>query len=139
MDYKQITAPCGMDCFNCIGYLANEDPKWIPEIANTLNISVEQAEKAVCKGCRNQNGKIPFLPMECNVYPCIKRKSISFCYECHEFPCDHLHPYADQASKVPHNTKVFNLCLIKKLGLEAWAQEKAKSVREVYFTGNWKL
>jgi hypothetical protein len=139
MDYKQMTAPCGLDCFNCIGYLANEDPKWIPLIANTLNISQEQAEKAVCKGCRNQKGKIPFAPMVCNVYPCVKNKEISFCYECPDFPCDHLHPYADQASKVPHNTKVFNLCLIKKMGLEEWAKSKAKAVKDTYFNGTWKL
>lgn len=139
MDYKQMTAPCGLDCFNCIVCLANEDPKWIPVIAKALNISSEQEEKIVCKGCRNQNGKIPFLSMECNVYPCVKSKNISFCYECPEFPCDHLHPYADQASKVPHNIKVFNLCLIKKLGLENWAKDKAKNVRETYFNESWKL
>jgi hypothetical protein len=40
-----------------------------------------------------------------------------------------------QASKLPHNTKVFNLCLIKKIGLESLAKDKAKSVKDVYFTG----
>ena len=25
MDYKQMTAPCGLDCFNCPMYLANEN------------------------------------------------------------------------------------------------------------------
>jgi hypothetical protein len=29
--------------------------------------------------------------------------------------------------------KVFNLALIRKIGMEKWAQEKAKSVRERYF------
>jgi hypothetical protein len=135
MDYKQMTAPCGLDCFNCIGYLANENPKLIPVIAEEFNISPEEAEKAVCKGCRNQDGRIPFIPVECNVYSCVKSKSISFCYECAEFPCDHLHPYADQAAKVPHNTKVFNLCLIKKMGLETWAENKAKDVKDTYFNG----
>jgi len=43
------------------------------------------------------------------------------------------------ASKVPHNTKVFNLCLIKKMGLEKWATEKAKSVKDTYFKGKFKL
>ncbi len=134
-----MTAPCGLDCFNCIAYLANEDPKWIPLIAKALDISLDRAEKAICKGCRNQDGKIPFLPMECHVYPCAKSKSISFCHECPQFPCDYLHPYADQAAKVPHNTKVFNLCLIKRLGLKTWAKERAKGVKETYFNGSWKL
>ena len=39
MEYKQITSPCGLDCFNCIGYLANEDTKLIPVIVEALNCS----------------------------------------------------------------------------------------------------
>jgi len=134
-----MTAPCGLDCFNCIGYLANSDPKMIIEISKTLNISPEQAKQAVCKGCRNQKGKIPFHPMECRVYPCSKRKNVVFCHECSDFPCDYLHPYADQASRLPHNTKIFNLCLIKKLGLKTWAEDKAKAVKETYFHNKWTL
>jgi hypothetical protein len=139
MDYRQMTAPCGLDCFNCIGYLAGIDPEKLSEFAQALNTSVEEAEKAVCKGCRNQGGKIPFIPAECRVYPCAEKKKIAFCYECDDFPCDYLHPYADQAAKVPHNTKVFNLCLIKKMGLDAWASEKAKKVKVTYFNESWTL
>lgn len=95
-------------------------------------------EVAICKGCRNENGKIPF-PIKCNLYPCAEKKRVAFCCDCSDFPCDYLHPYADRANQVPHNTKVFNLCLIKKLGVESWAKDKAKSVREVYFTGKWRL
>jgi hypothetical protein len=134
-----MTAPCGLDCFNCICYLANDNPDLKPVIAAAFNISDEAAEKTVCRGCRNHDGDIPFIPMKCRVYPCTQSKNISFCYECAEFPCDHLHPYADKAEKVPHNTKVFNLCLIKKMGLEEWAKGKAKSVKATYFNGNWKL
>lgn len=139
MDFERLTAPCGLDCFNCIGYLANDKPEMLNLIAEMLNISLEQAKQAVCKGCRNQKGRIPFAPMQCRVYPCAENKKISFCCDCQDFPCDYLHPYADQASKVPHNTKVFNLCLIKKLGLKVWAEDKAKSVKEKYFKAKWEL
>lgn len=139
MDYKQMTAPCGLDCFNCIGFLANENPDLLPKIAEALGIPREQAGQAVCKGCRNHNGDIPFLPVKCRVYPCVQEKGIDFCCDCGAFPCDYLHPYADQAAKVPHNTKVFNLCLIKKMGLDAWAAEKAKQVKETYFKEKWTL
>lgn len=60
MDFKQMTAPYGLDCFNCIGYLANEDPKLISVIAEALGISSEQAQNAVCKGCRNQRAWFRF-------------------------------------------------------------------------------
>jgi hypothetical protein len=75
----------------------------------------------------------------CNVYRCISKKGIDFCFECPDFPCDHLHPYADKASQRPHNTKVFNLCLMKKMGVETWAKTKAKNVRDTYFKGTLKL
>ena len=120
MDYETLTAPCGLDCFNCVMYKQGND---------------------TCKGCRNENGTIKFLNMTepCNVYKCITEKNIKFCYECDDFPCDHLHPFADKAGMVPHNTKVFNLCLIKKMGLEEWAKEKAKNVKETYYNEKWKI
>jgi hypothetical protein len=43
------------------------------------------------------------------------------------------------AAQRPHNTKVFNLCLIKRMGLERWAEAKAKSVKDTYFKGKLKL
>ena len=138
MDYHQMTAPCGLDCFNCPMYLANENQKLRIMISKKMGIPVEQAS---CDGCRNQNGVIANLSRNepCNVYKCTEEKGIAFCSDCPDFPCDHLHPYADKASDVPHNTKVFNLCLIKKMGLEAWAKDKAQSVKKTYFKGNWKL
>jgi len=138
MDYQQMTSPCGLDCFNCPVYLANENGKLRAVIAERFVIPEKEA---VCQGCRNEGGMIAFLGMTepCNVYRCIKKKGLQFCCDCSEFPCDHLHPYADQATVKPHNTKVFNLALIKKMGLEAWAKEKAKSVKETYFRGKFKL
>jgi len=138
MDYKNMTAPCGLDCFNCPMHKATYDDEMRKKIAASMNI---EFEKAACKGCRNHNGTIPFLGMKepCNAYRCITEKGLDFCHECSEFPCDHLHPYADMAQAVPHNTKVFNLCLIKKMGLEQWAADKAKSVKKTYFTGKFKI
>ena len=111
MDYLQKTAPCGLDCFNCPMYLANENEKLRATISKRKGIPIAQAS---CNGCRNEGGTIAFLGMSepCNVYRCIEKKGIQFCSECTDFPCDHLHPYADKATEVPHNTKVFNLCLI---------------------------
>lgn len=98
-------------------------------------------EKAVCLGCRGEKGApaVEGLIGTGNVYKCTEKKGLSFCCDCSDFPCDHLHPYADQAAARPHNTKVFNLGLIKKMGLEAWAKDKAKNVRGMYFKGKFKL
>jgi hypothetical protein len=138
MDYRRMTAPCGLDCFNCPMYLANDNEGLRARIAENLKLPPAQA---VCRGCRDESGTIGFLKMEtpCNVYRCIESRGHSFCSECDDFPCDHLHPYADRAAAVPHNTKVFNLCLIRKLGLDAWAESKARQVKETYFKGRFTL
>ena len=127
MDYKTMTAPCGRDCFNCPLFKAKDNERLKAIVAKKMGIPIE---KASCNGCRNENGIIPFLDMigTCVIYKCINNKGIDFCYECQDFPCDYLHPVADRASQFPHNTKVFNLCLIKNMGLESWAKEKAKNV-----------
>jgi hypothetical protein len=135
MDYAQMTAPCGLACFNCVVYLANENPKIRTLVAEQLGL---EPEKVGCQGCREEKGKCPVLPGECNIYACTEARGVKFCSDCSDFPCDLLHPYVDQADKLPHNTKVFNLCLIKKMGLETWAKTKAKAVTETYFTGKWK-
>ncbi len=138
MDYQRMTAPCGLDCFNCPVYLAKDNERLRAAVARNLNVPVE---RVVCRGCRDEGGTIGFLGMTepCNVYKCIQKKGLDFCCDCPDFPCDHLHPYADKAAERPHNTKVFNLCLIKKMGLQSWAETKARSVRDTYFRGQFKL
>jgi len=119
-------------------FLAKTNTELRKKIAQGMHLPME---KAMCNGCRNEKGMIGFLGMvePCSAYKCTQKKGIDFCSECPDFPCDHLHPYADKASLVPHNTKVFNLCLIKKMGLDRWAKEKAKSVKDTYFKGKFKL
>jgi len=138
IDHKNLTAPCGLDCFNCPRYLANDNEVLRQEIATKTG--TDPAE-VTCEGCRNKGGVVAFQKRTepCNVYRCTAEKGLTFCSECDEFPCDHLHPYAEMATVVPHNTKVFNLCLIKKMGHESWACDKAAKVKEVYYKGKWKL
>lgn len=134
MDYQQMTSPCGLDCFNCPAYLANEDLNLRVSISDRLHIPLEMA---TCNGCRSAQGMISFLgdSKPCEVFQCTSNKSIRYCYECADFPCDHLHPYADKASIRPHNTKLFNLCLIKKMGIDKWAKDKSLKVKQTYFNG----
>ncbi len=145
MNYLQMTAPCGLDCFNCQFYLAKTDQEAlmkVEELSKQFNIPVATM---LCNGCRNHDGRIPLQKHifgeahRCVAYECSKSRNLDFCGDCEEFPCDTLHPYADKAAILPHNTKVFNLCLIKKLGLEKWAEDKASRVRETYFTKPWTL
>lgn len=45
---------------------------------------------------------------------------------------------ADVASVLPHNTKVFNLCLIVRIGLESWAETMVKGVKDTNYRGKLK-
>ncbi|MBI4962206.1 MAG: DUF3795 domain-containing protein [Desulfomonile tiedjei] len=135
MDYHHMTAPCGLPCFECYAYFANENEELRKMVAKELNLPLE---RATCPGCRNANGEPPLVPMSCNVYPCAEEKGLEHCGECSDFPCDHLHPYADNHKRW-HNTKVFHLCLIRKMGLEEWAENKAKSVFQTYLFEKFKL
>lgn len=146
MDYFRLTAPCGLDCFNCTFLkAANGEPdalRQLEEWSVQYNVPVETMK---CHGCRDHDGKIPLQlhlfgeEHRCAAYECSKEKELGFCGECAEFPCDNLHPYADRAGELPHNIKVFNLCLINRMGLEKWAETKAAEVRDTYFTKPWSL
>ncbi len=77
IDYTNMTPPCGLDCFNCLKYLANEIEKLRNIIAERLNITLE---RAVCGGCQNENGTIAFLsmPEQCSAYKCSENRGIIF-------------------------------------------------------------
>jgi len=145
MDYDQMTAPCGLDCFNCHFYLARKDKEamnMVEKLSKEYDIPVDIM---LCKGYRSHNGRIPLQKHvfgdahRCAAYECSQGKGLRYCGDCDEFPCDNLHPYADKAGALSHNIKVFNLCLIKKMGLEKWAKTKASEVRKIYFTKPWTL
>lgn len=132
-DYRQLTAPCGLPCFACYLYLANGDEEMRHLVSKELGLPPDQAS---CPGCRALGGKPAHLPVTCRVFPCAQLKQVQFCSDCADFPCDFLHLYFDRA-KMWHNTKIFNLCLIKKLGLKVWAEEKAGKVLEEYSFGKF--
>lgn len=144
-ELRELTAPCGLDCFNCPLYLANDNE----ELRKQLQAGALTAghglpdEGSVCKGCRRENGNCAprrALGLEpCKVLKCISSKDIESCADCSDFPCDNLHPYAEFSSTFEHNVKVFNLALIRKMGLEKWAREKTKSVRDTYFNQKFDI
>ncbi len=145
MDYRQMTAPCGLDCFNCHFFRAHEDPEAMQTVKAMSTRYAIPVEIMLCRGCRPHDGRIPLQQHvfgethRCTAYECSREKGVALCGDCGEFPCEHLHPYADKAGELPHNIKVYNLCLINKLGLEQWARTRAANVRQIYFNQPWTL
>lgn len=131
---KELTAPCGLDCFNCELYEDNLTDKLAGLIHNKLGVPEDEI---ACQGCRKQDGAHYHLPKDgCATLDCVKSKGVSLCSDCSEFPCALLAPTADGASRYPHNMKVYNLCRIKKVGLDQWIDEAGR-IRKNYFTGKF--
>jgi len=126
---KTMTSPCGLPCFHCPAHQALNDSALRKKVSSVLGVPLE---KATCLGCRRSKGRIGILKADetCRVFLCATE---NFCHECNDFPCKRLQPYADKAH-FPHNTKMYQLCMMKKLGLERWAAEEAAKIWDTYRT-----
>lgn len=133
----RLVAPCGIDCFNCELYEKNLTDVFATRISETMH--VPKADLA-CKGCTGEHQCV-FLSIQgqtCKTKSCAEKHKVDFCFECSDCPCDYLMPLADGASRLPHNLKVYNLCTMKCIGVEAW-KDRAKATRVAYFTTQAKI
>ena len=129
-DKRELTAPCGLDCFNCELYVDNITAEFV----SLFEKKGVMADAVPCKGCRAQDGNHFHLgEAGCATLDCAKEKGVEFCSDCAEFPCLLLAPLADQAAVYPHNMKLYNLCRIKLKGIERWIDEEAGQIRQAYF------
>lgn len=131
-EIQQNTAPCGLDCFNCIVSPARitEDVKM--GLAAKLGIDPDKVE---CRGCRTEGGCR--FHSGCQTLKCVAEKGVTFCFECSDFPCQMLQPAAKGAEMFPHNFKLYNLCRIQSAGLENWATNESEGIRARYFDGEF--
>jgi len=165
MNYKEMTAPCGLNCANCEVYNGyyGKDPRKVKSIIMVIKPFLKVAslfsikrkitlgmlnrmmkipsDRPLCKGCRGECGNCLLHESEglCKIYQCTQEKGIHNCSECEEFPCESLYPSKILADIAPHNTKVTNLCLIKKYGVETWGEKYSKKIQDNYFNGNFPV
>ena len=134
-DKRSLTAACGLDCFNCDIYEKN----LTEELAESIHLKSGVSKKDIsCKGCRQQDGKhYHFPPDGCATLNCAGTRGVEFCCDCTDFPCEFLAPLADGADQYPHNMKIYNLCRIKKIGLDRWIEMEAGHIRKNYFTAKF--
>lgn len=100
-----------------------------------MNVPVEKL--FLCPGCRALKGEIPMAGGQpiCATYACaVNDRKVEFCYQCADFPCPKLAPCADRAAEIPHNTKIYHLVLLQKLGVDAWL-EKYPAMMKQYQRG----
>lgn len=128
-DRLALVAPCGIDCGICELHLVSETD----ELYQSLLQRGIAKEKLPCPGCRAVEGSCPVKPDGCNTWKCVKENELEFCSGCTDFPCTRLQPAADRANVLPHNLKVFNLCLINQIGLKAFIERSAEIKKRYYF------
>ncbi|PKM51413.1 MAG: hypothetical protein CVV02_07350 [Firmicutes bacterium HGW-Firmicutes-7] len=62
-------APCGINCMVCYKHCYS---------------------KKTCAGCLDSDIGKPEHCRKCKIKECVKEKSLSYCYECCEFPCKQI-------------------------------------------------
>ena len=131
-DLFTLTAPCGLDCWNCDLYAPNLTEARRGALAARFH---KAPDELGCQGCRVEGG-CKLLDTPCPTRACVVEQGLSFCSQCDDFPCARLMPSRDGAD-YPHNIKLYNLCRIQAVGFQRWADEEAKAVRERYFRGKF--
>lgn len=134
LERQERVAPCGLDCGTCPVNKDNITLKMRTAVAAMFRVAPQNAQ---CEGCRPTDGS-PLPCSDCATYRCAQEKGLQYCSECEGFPCRRLMPAADGAGRYPHNTKLYNLCRMRLLGLERWLEEAAAD-RERYFQGTFVL
>jgi hypothetical protein len=132
---RVLVAPCGIYCGACRRYKASTDKALRKQIAEQTGVPVE--EVYVCAGCWPMQGRVKMSGAEptCETYACaVENKKVEFCYQCDDFPCLKLAPCLDWAPRSPHNTKIYSLLLLQKLGIDALV-EKYPTILKQYRQG----
>jgi hypothetical protein len=134
---KRIVAPCGIDCFNCEMFEENVTEQFQTYLSEKTKVP---KELITCKGCTDGNLclLLKLRGKSCKTLDCVREKGVNYCFECDTFPCENLMPVADGAGKYPHNMKVYNLCRMQRIGIDAWAEEVG-DIRKAYFGKKFEI
>ena len=128
---KALVAPCGIYCGACRRYQARTDKALRKQIAEQKGVPVE--EIYVCAGCRSMRGRVKMAGGEpvCDTYACaVDDKKVEFCYQCDDFPCLKLAPCLYLAQRSPHNTKIYSLIWLQKLGIDALIEKYPEILKQ---------
>ena len=103
IDEKNLVGCCGLYCGLC--------PRFQSESPGR------------CRGC-----KILCLTFSCKIFNCcVKRKGLTTCAECDDFPCEKNNPETHQYEYfVTNKICIPNLYRIKEVGLEIWLEEQKR-------------
>jgi len=106
--YRDLIAPCGMNCGLCIGYLRKNKP---------------------CSGCyKKDDENKPKHCRSCSIINCesLAKTNSGFCYECQKYPCARLKSLDKRYRMKYGMSMIENLAFIENHGLEKFLQNEEK-------------
>ena len=104
-----LIAPCGINCGVCRYYLARVKGMY-------------KSTKSGCIGCIPRNSG---CTCQGGCEP-LRTKSVRFCFECSDFPCDKLKKLNHRYTTKYHTNLIDNLLYIQKNGINKWITEDKK-------------
>lgn len=137
-DILDILASCGLNCRKCFAYAGGEIRVLSARLQEVLGAFDRYAERfsafrpvfenyppfkellayftqADCDGCRS--GGCKWWP-DCGVATCCQQKSVDFCFQCDEFPCEKTNFDPDLKRRwIQMNSRM------KEIGAQSYYQE----------------
>ena len=103
-------APCGMNCKACYKHCYHRKP---------------------CAGCLNSDQGKPEHCRKCKIKDCIKEKSLSYCFDCSEYPCRLIKNLEKSYNKRYQASLIENSRFVQEYGLDCFMeQQKEKYTRQ---------
>ena len=107
---EDLIAPCGMNCAVCSRYLAY----------------VNNLKRSHCVGCRPRNEKCTYLFEKCAGINHGARGDAPFCFECDQYPCQHINRMDDRYRINYGMSPKDNLESVRKMGICKFIKEEYK-------------
>ena len=107
----EMIAPCGLYCGACSAMLKS--------------LKAERTSDVVCLGCLSSKGGE--YTKKCEIRKCAKRKKVTSCGECDDYPCEKISEFTKQGADNPkYALRKKYLDEVDKNGLQAWSREQEK-------------
>lgn len=96
-------APCGMNCKVCYKHCYHKKP---------------------CAGCLKSDKGKPEHCRKCKIKDCVREKSLSYCFECPEYPCKLIKNLEKSYNKRYQSSLMENSCFVQAHGLECFMEQQ---------------
>ncbi len=117
---KELLAPCGLYCGVCAIMMAHRDDnqKLKERLAPLYGVTPEGIR---CQGCLSN--EVFAYCTTCAIKACTSRKGYEGCFQCTEFPCEHIEHFP-----VPVGRKVILRAIPqwREMGTEKWVEAEEK-------------